>query len=152
MPFHDLTTAEQIRNVLTVTKSELTDAQIEGYGLDDDLGVMLDKHVPTWESITDVKQVRLLRMVAKYFCAGTLAGTAQLFVLKKETDGSNEGQKSDKDGFSWLAGHLLGKCQAALQELIEELGEVVPPTIFLVASRVVPTRDPITEPRETGES
>lgn len=157
MPYYELTSTAQIRNVLTVSESDLPDEVIEGFGLDDDLGAVLDKALPgVWEPISvgpAGKQLRLLRLFAKYFCAGSLARTAQVFVLKKTTDGSNEGQRSDKDGWLWLSGSLLGQATAALDELVDDLGltpaEVVP---YSQISRVVPSRDPITTPRAANVS
>lgn len=158
MAYHELTTTEQIRNVLTVSKADLPDQVIEGYGLEDDLGAVLDKALPgVWEPIVASglpgKQLRLLRLFAKYFCAGSLAKTAQVFVLKKITDGSNEGQRSDKDGWLWLSATLLGQATAALDELVDDLGLTPPDVVpYSQISRVVPSRDPITTPRPENVS
>ena len=51
MAYLDLTTTSQIRAVLTVSETDLPDEVIEGYGLDDDLGSLLDKNLPTWSAI-----------------------------------------------------------------------------------------------------
>lgn len=145
--YYDLTTTAQIRSVLSVGEVDLSDETIEGYGLDDDLGVWLDGRLPTWESLVEDKHKRKLRLAAKYFCAGTLAVMAPVFILKKISDGSNEGQRSDKDGFAWISEDLLGKAKDAMDDLLADLDltpEIPAVTYF---SRVVPDRDPITEPR-----
>lgn len=155
MDYLGLTSTEQIRSVLTVSEADLPDRVIDGFGLDDDLGALLDKALPTWEVIlaADGKNARLLRLIGKYYCAGTLAGTAQVFVLKKQTDGSNEGQRSDKDGWLWMSAHFLGKADAALDDILDDLG-LIPETVLpsRVFSRVIPDRDPVTTPRPTSVS
>lgn len=155
MDYLGLTSTEQIRSVLTVSEADLPDRVIDGFGLADDLGALLDKALPTWEVLLAAggKNARLLKLIGKYFCAGTLAGTAQVFVLKKNTDGSNEGQRSDKDGWLWMSAHFLGKADEALGDILDDLGltpEVVLP--FRVFTRVIPDRDPVTTPRPTSVS
>lgn len=149
-----LTNTEQIRAVLTTSESNLPDSVIEGFGLEDDLGRMLDSSLPTWPDLVTAnvpRQVRALRLVAKYFCAGTLARTATLWVLKKETDGSNEGQRSDKEGYTYLAGVFFAQAEEALNSLLEDLELPIPEVpIFTMISRGIPDRDPITEARETA--
>jgi hypothetical protein len=155
MAYFDLTTTEQILAVLTVDDSDLEAATVEAQNLDDDLGIALDKALPNvdWEDLVTTgtpKQARLLRLVAKYFCAGTVAGMAQVFVLKKVTDGSNEGQRSDKDGWAFMSDTLLGKANGYLSDLIDDLQ--LTPAVgmnFTLFSRVIPERDPITTPRST---
>lgn len=150
MPFLDLTSTTQIRAVLTVSDTDLPDETIEGYGLDDDLGNKLDKELPTWAEIlaADGANARRLRLMAKYFCAGTVARMAQIFVLKKDTDGSNEGQRSDKDGWMWVSASLLGQADGYITEIKDDLAlPQAEAKTFTVMSRVIPIRDPITEPR-----
>lgn len=152
MPFLDLTTTSQIRAVLTVSETDLPDEVIEGYGLDDDLANKLAKDLPSWKEIlsTDVDSdnYRRLRLAAKYFCAGTVARMAQIFVLKKDTDGSNEGQRSDKDGWLWVSATLLGQADGAITEIKDDLGlSQADAKKYTVFGRVIPTRDPITTPR-----
>lgn len=149
MAYFDLTSVEQIRAVLTVSETDLPDEVIEGYTVDDDLGNKLDKELPTWAAIIEAggANARRLRLVAKYFCAGTIARMAQIFVLKKDTDGSNEGQRSDKDGWMWVSASLLGQADGFIDEIKDDLGMPRAEAKFTVFSRVIPTRDPITTPR-----
>lgn len=155
MDYLGLTSTGQIRSVLTVSEADLPDRVIDGFGLADDLGALLDKALPTWEVLLAAggKNARLLRLIGKYYCAGTLAGTAQVFVLKKKTDGSNEGQRSDKDGWLWMSAHFLGKADEALDDILDDQGltpeAVLPNRVFL---RVTPDRDPITTGRPTSVS
>lgn len=151
MDFLGLTTTEQIRAVLTVSETDLPDEVIDTYGIDDDLAEALEGSIPTWEGIIvtpDTKNSRRLRLFAKYYCAATLAVMAQTFILKKDTDGSNEGQRSDKDGFAWMAPALLAKANGYVLLIQEDLGtapEAVSPVSLM--TRVVPDRDVITQPR-----
>lgn len=160
MDYLGLTNTAQIRATLTIGEEDLDDEQIDGYGLDDDLGEALDtalkglaqKSPPTtWQEIAAEPanpNSRRLRLFAKFFCAGTLAVTAQSFVLKKIADGSNEAQRSDKDGFAWMAPTLFARAQGYLDQLVEDLGITPEPLApFSIMKRVVPGRDPITEPR-----
>lgn len=148
---HGLTTFDQLRGVLTVSVQDLPDETLSAYGLDDDLGVDLDAWTPGWESITDVAQARLLRLYAKYYCAATLAATAPVFVLTKASDGSNEGQRSDSEGFRWLAEAMMSKAMGFKAQLLVLLGGVVvAQETYSLISRVTPTRDPVVESRTSA--
>jgi hypothetical protein len=150
MDYLGLTTTEQILNVLTVDEEDLSQEQIDGYGLIDDLTIDLVSQLPTWADVlatgSPVNQARL-RSYAKYFCAGTLAVSAQVFVLKKATDGNNEGQRSDKDGWEFLSLKFLSKAQGFMDDLLDDLGLTPSVTITPIIGRVIPDRDVITEPR-----
>lgn len=156
MAYFNLTSTDQILAVLTVDETDIEAATIEAQGLDDDLGAQLDKALPgVWEGIADstgpeasAARLRKLKLVAKYFCAGTVARMAQVFILKKDTDGSNEGQRSDKDGWLWMSDRLLESANEHLANLLTDL-ELVPATAmpYRMFVRVIPDRDPITEPR-----
>lgn len=150
MDYLGLTTTEQILNVLTVDEEDLSQEQIDGYGLIDDLTIDLVSQLPTWADVlatgSPVNQARL-RSYAKYFCAGTLAVSAQVFVLKKATDGNNEGQRSDKDGWEFLSLKFLSKAQGFMDDLLEDLDLTPAVTVTPIIGRVIPDRDVITEPR-----
>lgn len=161
MTLLSLTTFDQIRGVLTVSPEDLPDETLTPYGLEDDLAVDLDGWVSGWQAIIEagtavepsptaesVKQLRLLRLYAKYFCAAQLAATAPVFVLTKVGDGSNEGQRSDAEGFLWLQSAMQTKANSYKALLAEELGQSAPASMMQFISRVIPTRDPVTEARE----
>ena len=142
-----LTGFDQIRGVLTVSPADLPDSVLIPYGIEDDLAAELMTWVPGYASLTDENQLRLLRLFSKYFCASIVAGTAQVFVLTKASDGSNEGQRSDADGWAWMSNSLKQKAAGYKAQLLTALGtSAAGPRITLV-SRVTPTRDPITEAR-----
>ncbi|CAD5377356.1 hypothetical protein OF001_U20283 [Pseudomonas sp. OF001] len=143
----NLTTFDQIRGVLTVSPADLPDSVLASYGLEDDLGADLDAWAAGWSSVVDAGQSRLLRLYAKYFCAGSVARTAQVFVLTKASDGSNEGQRSDADGFLWLSETLLAKAAGFKDQFLEAAGAAASSQRMTFASRVTPARDPITEAR-----
>lgn len=154
--YFDLTTTSQILAVLAVDDTDIDAEKIEAQGLDDDLGAQLDEALPgVWEGLADGTgpkasdaRLRKLKLVAKYFCAGTVARMAQVFILKKDTDGSNEGQRSDKDGWLWMSDRLMESANKHLADLLTDL-EMVPATAlpYTMFTRVIPDRDPITEPR-----
>lgn len=146
----DLLRLDQVRSVLTVSPVDLPDEVLEGYGLEDDLAADLDARLPSWETLNDSSHLRSLRMFVKYRAAALIAVTAPVFVLKKSTDGSNEGQRSDRDGFLWLAENLNARANAILSELLEELGEDVEVEPFELVGKSMPARDPITEPRDVS--
>lgn len=145
----DLLDLDVVRNILTVSRADLPDSTIQGYGLEDDLGVVLDKFIPDWEDLdelVDAKFVRKIKIYVKYKAASLVAVTAPVFILKKMTDGNNEGQRSDKDGFLWLKDDLNARAQEALDDILDELG-VITSSTFTLTSVVTPARDVITEPR-----
>lgn len=144
----DLLDVQQVRNILTVSAEDLPDSVLVGYGLEDDLAADLDEKLENWQALTEAKHLRSLRLYVKYRASAIVALTAPIFVLKKNSDGSNEGQRSDRDGFLWLANSLnerAGKVMAALQE---ELGQVVSVVGMDLVGKSTPARDPITQPRE----
>lgn len=157
--YFDLTTTKQILAVLTVDDTDIDAEKLEAQGLDDDLGAQLDAALPgLWEGLANETgpkaspaRLRKLRLVAKYFCAATVARMAQVFILKKDTDGSNEGQRSDKDGWLWMSTRLMETANGHLKDLLTDL-ELVPETAapFQMFVRVTPERDPITTPRATA--
>lgn len=147
MTILDLTTFDQIRGVLTVSSADLPDSVLAAYGLEDDLGADLDAWATGWTAVVEPGQSRTLRLYAKYFCAGTVAKTAQVFVLTKASDGSNEGQRSDADGFLWLSEMLMKKASGFQEQYLASLGTLVASERVTFTSRVTPTRDPITQAR-----
>ncbi len=148
MDISDLLDLDQIRAVLTVSEADLPDDVMEDFGLEDEIEDILDDRVPSWSEITLPKLQRKLRVFVKYKAAATVALMAPVFVLKKMTDGANEGQRSDRDGFRWLAEELDAKAEKALAGLLEELDVEVFSGYSELVGVVNPLRDPITEPRE----
>lgn len=144
----DLLDLQQIRNVLTVSPADLPDNVLNGYGLEDDVEAALDKRLGAWRALVDDKHIRSLRLYTKYKAASLVALTAPVFVLKKSTDGSNEGQRSDRDGFLWLAGSLSGRADVIMDDLLEELGMTVNAGQIDLVGKSIPSRDPIVEPRD----
>lgn len=150
MDYLGLTTTEQIIAVLTIDEGEdLTIEQVDAYGLIDDLTIALAQ-LPTWADVlatgSPVNQARL-RSFAKYFCAGTLAVTAQVFVLKKATDGNNEGQRSDKDGWEGLSEKFLARAEGFMADILDDLGLTPTVTRTPMVGVINPDRDVITEAR-----
>lgn len=144
-----LTTTTQVRHVLTVSEADLPDSVLHGFGLEDDLQADIEQWLPEWEAITEEKHIRRICLYAKYFCAGTIALMARVFILKKATDGSNEGQRSDADGFAELAELLLGKADQHRLALQEDLG-VETVRAYTLVSRLSPDRDVITQARSNA--
>lgn len=139
---------DTLRAVLTVSVSELPDALLESYHVEDDVAAELDERVPEWGSIADEKPLRQLRLFAKYAAAATVAVTASVFVLKKETDGNNEGQRSDKDGFAYISVAMRAKAEAALSTLLDLLNMPEGVDYAELLTRSPPNRDIITTSRE----
>lgn len=140
---------DQIRAVLTVSPSDLPDELLQPYQLEDDLGMYLDRNLPNWEQFDeDPKKLRNIKLLAKYYVASLVATTAPVFILKKMTDGSNEGQRSDKDGFLWLAESLRKKADGILEGILADEGKTYDDITYSFVGRSIPSRDPITEPRE----
>lgn len=148
----DLLVIAQVRNVLTVSEADLPEEVLVGFGLEDELEDVIASKIPTWSEISVPSQLRKLRLFTKYKAAAIVALMAPVFILKKMTDGSNEGQRSDRDGFRWLAEDLGAKADSLMEELLEDLGMAVTVLPFELVGRVTPERDPITEPREDVSS
>lgn len=144
----DLLDVQQVRNILTVSEEDLPDSVLVGYGLEDDLSADLDKKLENWQALTEAKHLRSLRLYVKYKASAIVALTAPIFVLKKNTDGSNEGQRSDRDGYLWLANSLNGRADTVMTELKEDLGANDSVVGMDLVGKSSPSRDPITQPRE----
>ena len=147
MDISDLLDLDQVRAVLTVSEADLPDETLEDYGLEDEMEDILDRRLPAWSGITSPRLQRKLRIFTKYKAAATIALMAPVFLLKKMTDGANEGQRSDKDGFRWLAEELNGRAEEAIADILEEMGEELVYGIGNLVGKSEPLRDPITEPR-----
>lgn len=144
----DLLNLNQVRSVLTVSPADLPDSLLADYGLEDDLEYDLDSKLETWKDLSEPSYVRSLRLYVKYRAASIVATTAQVFVLKKNTDGSNEGQRSDKDGYLWMSKRFADKADEVMEDLLEDLELNVGVTQVDLVGKSVPSRDPIVEPRE----
>lgn len=136
-----------LRAVLTVSDSELPDDLLQSFHVEDDVAVELDTRLPDWSEIEDEKQLRLLRLFVKYAAGALVATTASVFILKKETDGNNEGQRSDKDGFAYISVSLRAKADAAMNKLLDMLSLTPETATVSLLDRSSPNRDIITEPR-----
>ncbi len=136
-----------LRAVLTVSESELPDSVLQSFHVEDDVASELDERVPGWANTADGKQLRQLRLFAKYAAGAQIATTASVFILKKETDGNNEGQRSDKDGFAYISVKLREKAESALLKLLALKGTAPAAGTTALLDRSPPNRDVITEPR-----
>lgn len=151
MAYLDLTSTAQIRAVLAAEFEDIEDETIEAQGLEDDLMVALSKALPKWQEVLaddqkPANQARL-RLFAKYFCAGTIGFMAQVIFLKKSTDGNNESGRSDKDGWEFISQGFMSKALGFIDDILEDLGEAPVIAPMSIIGRVIPTRDPITQPR-----
>ena len=136
-----------LRAVLTVSDSELPDDLLQSFHVEDDVAAELDARLPTWADIEDAKQLRQLRLFVKYAAGAQIATTASVFILKKETDGNNEGQRSDKDGFAYISVSLRAKADAAMNALLDMLNLTPEAATVSLLDRSSPNRDIIIEPR-----
>lgn len=146
----ELTTFDQIRGVLTVSSADLPDSVLLAYSLEDDLQVDMERWLSEWQAVrdgTEARQKTLLRLYAKYRCAALVAASGQNFTLQRFTDGSNEGQRSDIEGFQLLRAHMESRAASYREELEGVLSTSLssePVAIMGVAS---PNRNPVTEGR-----
>lgn len=143
-----LTSFDQLRGVLTVSRADVPDAMLTPYALEDDLTVDLEAWLDDWVALRDGggREATLLKLYAKYRCAAWLAGTAGNFLLTQYTDGANAGQRADPDVEALLA-HLEGRAghyRQALDEALDSAPTAVGPRLM---GRVTPLRDPVTEGR-----
>lgn len=143
-----LTSSNQVRAILTVSESDLPDTVLESYGIVDDLRLDLISWVPSWETLTDPLEVLPLRLYAKYFCASLVATTADVFILKKKSDGENEGQRNGLS-YAELANTLSRKAANYKSALLAELGNT-PAAATTFISTASPDRDVITEGRSVS--
>lgn len=146
----DLTSFDQIRGVLAVSPNDLPNEILTPYGLQDDLEVDLDGWVENWQEIRDTgekRQQSMLKLYAKYRCAAWVAAAGQNFMFTRFTDGANEGQRSDAEGFEKLQRHMESRAAYYREQLEQSLSEAYTATRATLFGRATPARDPVTEGR-----
>lgn len=143
-----LTTFNQVRGVLTISVRDLPDAVLQDYGLEDDLDVDLDSWLGDYAAKTDgnPKLLKLVKLYAKYRCAAWLAASGQNFIYTQMSDGTNQAQRSDTEGFQKLRVHLESRANDYREKIQIELSQASSVSVP-VFGRVAPTRNPVTEPR-----
>lgn len=143
-----LTSFSNIRGVLAVSPSDLPDEGLEGFALADDLQTDLEAWKPDWESVVDgSKEARLLRLYAKYRCAAWVATAGQNFMLKKFSDGANEGQRSDSEGFQALREHMEDRAREYRSQLEDKPQDASSSSYTPLFGVSKPDRDPVTTGR-----
>lgn len=146
-----LTTFDNIRAVLAVSPSDLPDVAMTSYALEDDLSEDLLSWFEDWESVVeDSREQRLLRLYAKYRCAAWVAIAGQNFMLKKYSDGANEGQRSDTEGYQALQERIAERAEA-YKSILSTAVEPDPVESSTVSMFGVskPSRDPVVEGRNS---
>lgn len=146
----DLTSFDQIRGVLAVSPNDLPNEILEPYGLEEDLEVDLSGWVGDWQRIRDsgaARQQMMLKLYAKYRCAAWVAAAGQNFMFTRFTDGANEGQRSDAEGFEKLKNHMESRAASYREQLEESLSPTYSASRTTLFGRVTPGRDPVTEGR-----
>ena len=143
-----LTTFNQVRGVLTVSVRDLPDSVLQNYGLEDDLDVDLGSWLEDYAAkiAANERLAKLVKLYAKYRCAAWLAASGQNFIYTQMSDGTNQAQRSDTEGFQALRIHLESRAMYYREKAQEELSEdaIAVAPLF---GRVSPTRNPVTEPR-----
>lgn len=143
-----LTTSQQVRAVMGVDPTDLSDVMFESMSLEDDLAEELYTWLPEWDVVlgagTD-RQQRLLRLYAKYKVGAFAAAAAQNFLIVKKSDGANVGELADMDldTFNAMTNNLNGRAYKYQVDLLEDLaGLEVAVTYPLLFGVAVPDRDP----------
>jgi len=146
----DLTSFDQIRGVLAVSPSDLPDEILTPYSLEDDLEVDLDGWAEGWREVRatgEKRQQTLLKLYAKYRCAAWVAAAGQNFMFTRFTDGANQGQRSDAEGFEKLKRHMEARAASYREQLEEALSATYTATRATLFGRATPSRDPNIEGR-----
>lgn len=150
----DLTSFDQIRGVLSVSSADLPDDVLAPLTLEDDLSDDLEGWLSDWESVrdgTDAKQARTLRLYAKYFCASVVAVSGQNFMYTQMTDGANGAQRSDAEGYQTLREKLEQRAQKYRDKLEQQTsGQSGGGSSEPLFGRAIPSRDPVTEGRDSA--
>lgn len=143
-----LTNFQQVRGVLTVSVRDVPDSVLENYDLASDLDVDLESWLGDYASklAGDPSLEKLVKLYAKYRCAAWLAASGQNFIYTQMSDGTNQAQRSDTEGFQALRLHLEGRARHYQEKSQEKLNEQATTSLTLFG-RAVPARDPVTETR-----
>jgi hypothetical protein len=143
-----LTSSNQIRGVLTVSVRDLPDSVVEDYDLATDLEVDLEGWLGDYTTTLagDAALAKLVKLYAKYRCAAWLAASGQNFLYTQMSDGTNQAQRSDTEGFQTLRLHLESRALFYRQKADEQRSEATAANVTLLG-RATPTRDPVTETR-----
>lgn len=152
--FLKLTDTDQVRSVIGIDATDVTDTQICDMKPEEDLESSLLSWVPAYQTVisegataaatADQKLKYLkLKLFSKYFVAGMVVTSGWNSILQKQSDGANEGIRFTNITLNQLKNHIEGKA-AKLQE--ELLNLIVPDTVeaYPQFSAVSPTFDPVT--------
>lgn len=145
----DLISFEQIRAVLTVSKTDLPDKVMQDFGIQDDLLIDLTSWFPSFADTTDELVAVKLRVYTKLFCAATIARTAPIFVLSRITVDDKTSERSSSESYLYLHEMLLSKAVAMKKQILSDIGSGI--TSYEELSLVSvnkPYRDVITEARQ----
>ena len=148
MAVTNLINFDQIRSVLTVSKSDLPDSVLQSYSLGDDLLIELMSWFPDFESNVDELVAAKLRKFSKLFCAATLATTAPVFVLSRITSGDNTTERGSSDSLLYLRDSLLSQANSVKLDIMSSIGLGSGSEDIVMVSVNKPYRDVITEARK----
>lgn len=153
MPLFD-TLYIQSRACLGLDETDLDDDMIAAWGFDDELELELASWLPQYPEVaaspTQKGHLRL-RVFCKYYVAALMAGSANSFVLKVQSDGANRGERFQTD-WQHMAEDMRAKAYQNKKLLLEDLGVQVVDSAPSIVSVASPNRDPVTRPRPATSS
>lgn len=147
MTVTDLISFDQIRSVLTVSKADLPDSILAGYGLEDDLLVELMSWFPNFTEVTDGLVAVKLRLFAKLHCSSLIAKTAPVFVLTRISSGDKTTERNTSESLQYLSGMLASQAQSLKASISADVGLISGLETIEFVSVSKPYRDVVTEER-----
>ena len=155
IPLLGVTNSDAVRTALGVSDEELNDEYIESsevaIELQEDLAdwcsLSISDLIDNFESSTPdadkLRQLRLISLYAKYFCAYTIAQAADLLFVERQGDGQNDSQRSRRTSYNDLLNRLSASMNKYRDMVNASAGDPVssPASVF---SGVIPGFDPVT--------
>lgn len=154
IPIFGVTDTDAVRSALGVAEEEVGDAYIESskveLELEEDLadwcsldiGALVANSELTSPDAVQLRQLKLVSLYAKYFCAYVLAQAADLLFVERQGDGQNESQRSRRTSYDSLIDRLLASMNKYRDMVNASAGDPVssPASVF---SGVTPGFDPV---------
>lgn len=143
-----------LRATVGMSEADADDAVVSSLNLQDEVEISLQGWLPdysaiiadTWSGGTaEQRDFILIRLKAwtKYFAAATLAVSAPGLLLRRLTDGENEGQRFDNVKPEQIADRLFAKASDFREAIENELDTEEAAATFSMFGVVSPNYDPV---------
>ncbi len=144
---------DTVRALLGLTLEDVDDTALSSFLVEQDVTLDLLKWFPDYTTVLDSSypdQSKLallelsLNAYIKYYSAWIVSFALEGMMLKKLTDGENEGQRSDKINYQQIRDNLRIKAELLKKDISEAVAPDISVSQLSLFSVVTPSYDPVT--------